>query len=505
MKTVLVTRRQSLRAAGGFSFGLPFLPSIVKNVAHGAEPRLRGARRFVAIMSEQGGVRGTNLYPPDRPADTVTEIFPGHAVRSGPLQAELQGSESVLSPLLRAPSSLLSPRLLSRLNVLRGFDIPFSIAHHTGGHLGNYARNDGNDGEGKQAQATPWPTIDNVLAWSSGFYQNLGGIRQRTVCTGDRGGYSWSYSNPAARTGTIQAVGSVQSPKDLFDAVIGDQKPAPGGPPVPTRPLIVDRVRESYLRLKNGDRRLSNEDRRRLDAHIARLDELERTVRVQSSPVALTCGSYPQASGQGLKETYQLRNSVVAMALLCGASRIATMSVTKPLVSYPGSWHQDTAHACAQPEAQNRLVASNRNLFDWVFLDLASKLDVEDSPGETVLDNSLVQWTIESGFPTHHSSGLSVITAGSAGGYFKTGLYVDYRRRVAAAAEWGKPDTYDFTGLTYNRWLATALQAMGLPRQAYERAGHPGYGQHLIGKAFQGRYVPSVVDTAHNAPPLITT
>ncbi len=504
MKTVLVTRRQTLRATGGLSLSLPFLPSLVNKVAYGAEPKFRGARRFVAIMSDHGGVRGDNLYPRDRANDTLGDIFPGHNVRSAPLQAESQGGDTVLSGVLRAPSSKLSPRLLSRMNVLRGFDIPFSIAHHTGGHLGNYARNDGNDGEGKTAQTTPWPTIDNVLGWSSDFYQNLAGVRQRVVVTGDRNGYSWNYSNPSARTGAIQQVNMIENPKALFDAAIGDQKPVASAPTQTTRPLIVDRVRESYLRLKNGNRRLSLEDRQRLDAHIARLDELERKVRVVST-TPLACGSFPQASGQGQKESLELRNSVVALALLCGASRIAAITVAKPLVSFPGSWHQDTAHAWSNPAAQERLVASNRNLFDWVFLDLISKLDVEDVPGETVLDNTLVQWTIESGFQTHHSTGMSVITAGSAGGYFKTGLYVDYRRRIAAAAEWGKPGDYDYTGLTYNRWLGTVLQAMGLPRQAYERAGHPGYGQHMIGKAFQGRYVQAAVDTAYNPPPLITT
>jgi len=125
---------------------------------------------------------------------------------------------------------------VSRLNVLRGFDIPFSIAHHTGGHLGNFARNDGNDAEGKQMQAHPWPTIDDVMAWSPRFYQQPAQVRQRVVVTGDRRDYSWTYSNPAARSGAIQPLQITEDPRALFDLVIGAQTPAPQMSSEPKRP-----------------------------------------------------------------------------------------------------------------------------------------------------------------------------------------------------------------------------------------------------------------------------
>ena len=83
------------------------------------------------------------------------------------------GSDTVLSPVLRAPSSALSAALVAKMNVLWGLDVPFYIAHNTGLHLGNYARNDGNGGDGKAVQAFPRPTIDQIMAWSPSFYSNL--------------------------------------------------------------------------------------------------------------------------------------------------------------------------------------------------------------------------------------------------------------------------------------------------------------------------------------------
>ena len=63
-----------------------------------------------------------------------------------------------------------------------------------------------------------------------------------------------------------------------------------------------------------------------------------------------------------------------------------------------------------------------------------------------------------------------MVTAGSAAGFLKTGNYVDYRRR-------GGPAWSSFnTGLLYNQWLGTALQAMGIPREEYEKNGERGYG-----------------------------
>lgn len=89
-------------------------------------------------------------------------------------------------------------------------------------------------------------------------------------------------------------------------------------------------------------------------------------------------------------------------------------------------------------------------------------------------DNSLLVWSQESGNRTHESQSIPLITFGSAGGFLATGQYVDYRNltRVFSTDEAERR----WPGLTWNQWLGTVLQAMGLQRQEYETGGVAGYG-----------------------------
>jgi hypothetical protein len=61
----------------------------------------------------------------------------------------------------------------------------------------------------------------------------------------------------------------------------------------------------------------------------------------------------------------------------------------------------------------------------------------------------------------------------------------------------------EYGGLTYNRWLATALQAMGLPPAEYERSGVRGYGNPFVAAEFSRAYHPGVLSTAGDPLPII--
>jgi hypothetical protein len=112
---------------------------------------------------------------------------------------------------------------------------------------------------------------------------------------------------------------------------------------------------------------------------------------------------------------------------------------------------------------------------------LAAKLDQLDAGnGQTVLDNSLLVWSQESGMETHASYGVPVVTFGGAAGSMNTGLYCDYRQNGQAAAAitpaqaaggMGSAalDGYvTYPGLLYDQWLATAIQLMGVPKSEFE-------------------------------------
>ena len=483
-QVVDVTRRQVLLGLGGATLALPILPSLIGR-AYAADPVFTRRPRLFWLTTDHGGAFEASMFPSTSLLTERSQLFADHPIAAGALRRTVDGSNAQVSPILRGDAAVLSEQLVAKMNVLYGLDVPFYIAHNTGLHLGNYARNDGNGDEGRAVQGSPRPTIDQILAWSPTFYPDLGNIRERAMIMGERP-VSWNYTDPMMRSPTIENVRGVESSLALFDKIFvppdsGTQRRAP----------IVDRVLESYRRLRNGNRRLSAADRQRLDDHIARVAELERKLSAGAS-----CGDVNRPGDDAGRHhgnttadagAYgSLFADVAATAFMCGTSGIAVLGYggTERFQAYGGDWHQEVAHQWQTPDRQALLVQSYQRIFSSVFLDLAAQLDVEEAPGMTYLDNSLLVWSQESGMETHGSISIPVVTFGSAAGFFKTGQLVDYRK-VGAPDSSSDPDAgnVQYMGVLYNQWLATVLQAMGLPPSEFERWGHKGYGVPYVSAA----------------------
>lgn len=482
-----VGRRHFLRGVGAFTLALPFMPSLLPRASAQASVR---KPRFIAMATQHGGIWGSNMYPADRTLTQLTDLYSDHDIRRGDLTLSTEGSRASLSPVLSASTSALTSALASKMNVIRGLDLPFYIGHHTGGHLGNFARNDGNGDSGKNVQGDPRPTIDQVMAFSPSFYPDLSATKERSIHVGGDGGFgiSWGYANPANQSGEIQPLPTAFSSRELFSSIF-----VPPDDETDQRVPVVDRVFASYQRLRNGTgsdaRRLSRADRQRLDDHMDRLAELQRKVGVRadcgdvSEPVEeVTKQSieYGSLDTSRMREVYQVFNDVIAAAMICGTSRIATLQSLETFSSYAGDWHQDVAHQADLPDGvRQKVIADAHQLFfEGVFVDLMNKLNYEEADGQTYLDNTLMMWTQESGMVTHDSISMPVITAGSAAGYFRTGNYVDYRNRdnLNMVGEGSEAHRDQRPGILYTGWLASVLQAMNVPPSEFERAGEKGYG-----------------------------
>ncbi len=476
-------RRMWLRGAGGFALAIPLLPSLLdqKEAKAGGNNR----KRFVAMGTNHGAIWQPNMYPVDGSL-TQTATYAGHQVRRGALALDVAGGVARLSPVLSASSSVLTSALAAKMNVLRGLDVTFYLAHHRGGHLGNYAENDGNGMDG-QATQEHIPTIDQLMAWSPSFYTDLSTILERALVIGGNG-MSANWSSPSTKTGEVQNISPENDSLALFNRIF-----VPEEDPTTVRPPIIDRVLEDYNRLKSSNRRLSAADRQRLDDHIDRLDELQRKINVQVScgdiepPTSSSIDEWGSSSygidPQAQVRFWQLHNDVIAAAFACDTCRIASMFATDIFSDYVGDWHQDVAHQAHFPDGEDQatISAAHQRFFEGVFLDLAAKLDAIQDVDGTVLDSTLIQWTQESGCATHDPIELPVVTAGSAGGFFTTGNYADYRNLSRPAAQPG-PDSAvsSHTGLVYNQWLGNVLQAMGLDPSEYESGGYGGYGKVVL-------------------------
>jgi hypothetical protein len=484
-RVIDVSRRQLLRGAAGFSLALPFLPSLAEKTAFAGDPVYARKPRLFWFGTDHGGAYETNMFPDPSVLTSTLDLFPDHKVASGPLTAKVDGNRSVLSPILSASSSVLTDRLVAKTNVLRGLDVPFYIGHNTGLHLGNYAQNDGNGNDGKEAQKSPRPTIDQLMAWSASFYPDVGGIRQRAMLMNSGRTLSWNWSDPSNKAGAIQNVRGVDSSRELFDAIF---IPADAGQP--KRPPIADRVLESYKALRDGNRRISSSDKQRLSDHVDRLAELERKLGATRST---SCGNVAKPTDDAGSHLaidpadaathWKLFIDVVVVAFTCGSSRIAVAGVggTDRFAAYHGDWHQEVAHQWQDPAKQQLLRDSYQRFFETVFLDAATKLDVEEAPGMTYLDNTLLVWSQESCMATHDSTSIPIVTMGSAAGFFKTGLFADYRKVNGASSRFEPmPGSVTWLGLLYNQWLANVLLAMRIPNGEFERWGHKGYGCPLL-------------------------
>jgi len=484
LKTRPATRRQFLRGAGGFTLALPFLPSLVDDAtakAATANPK----KRFVQYCTPHGGIWGKFMYPDDT---TLTDSmsYAGRTIKRGDLTAK----SGALSPVLTA--SALSPAIASKMNVIRGCDVPWYIAHHSGGHLGNFARNDGNGNEGKLWQGFPTPTIDQLMAWSPRFYDDLSTIKQRVMVVDARPSLSFNYSNPSntADPGPVQVVTGTYDAPALFKQIFVASGTATADPNAMMVP-VVDRVNADYQRLRNANTRLSSNDRQRLDDHMQRLSELQRRLNVHTScspsiPAVTTdtiklinSGSYLVDPTQQVK-LFQAFNDVIVAAFLCDTSRIAVLHIIEDFSNFVGDWHEDVAHQANNPDGVKHqiIMSAHQVMFEKMYIDLVNKLNVDDGTGKTYLDNSLVVWTQESGEYTHAGQGMPIITTGSAGGFLKTGSYIDYRNVspdwVYETGEAGNSIKI-YSGLLWQQWLGTALQAMGLKPADYEKNGLGGY------------------------------
>jgi hypothetical protein len=469
------------------------------------------------MTTQHGGVLGSNMFPGDAVASASQQLYPGHDMHHGALNLSLANGNASLSPVLTASSSLFTAQLASKMNVLRGIDVPFYLGHHTGGDLGNYAQNGQEDG----SKTNYRPTIDQVMAYSSSYYPDLSSIRARSMHIGTHPNHCWGYSNPTQQSGSIDAIPLSASSMALFNQIF---VPEETGGPEP-RPLVVDRVLESYSRLRSGAfgdaSRLGAKDRQRLDEHMDRLRDLETRLNAVAScgdvPVptndttGLDVGGYSENVAD-MRTFYQLYNDVIVAAFMCGTSRIAIINSGETWSPDWGGlccdWHDFIAHQAADPNnvdnAQSVLMEAKRTFFENVFLDLVSKLDVEEANGVTYLDNSFVYWTQEAGSTVHDPISLPIVAAGSAAGVFETGQYIDYRNRNSLAVAVDYLPEYGLLrpGITHSRFLATVLQASGLPPEEFERPGERGYGLPLVDNA--EAWPQAILDDASEMLPVLT-
>jgi hypothetical protein len=507
---VIGTRRMFLRSASGLALGIPFLPSLLPRSAKGGVGT--APKRFVAIQS-QSGQFVTDFYPAWTPAgyqlrdqmyggpraDGTTALnvtIPGTTAKWAPLSDFVAQDLSVVIP------SSLQP-YYSKMLLLRGLDYLQGTSHGTGQMLGNYA----NCASG-QAFADrglgQMPTIDQVLAYSSKFYESDPQTRSIVLATGSPG--SISDTNYGIAGGTIENIPAYLEPLYLWQDLFGDFMD-PGTPMEHPNRKLVSSVYDDYVKLR-AHPRMSTADRLTLEKHMAFLDDIETDL---ANGLGVGCAKPPEppffdmgypweevSSVADFEECTRLLVDIACAALRCDLTRIVTfqaqMAVTNasgtPQTSYHnsddvvGDWHDFAHDAVPEPGDHDHINALNRWVVTAVFQRFLEQLDTEEAEGDTYLDNSLVYWGSELSMD-HYVLSMPTILAGGAGGALNTGHYVDYSQMTYDYANDGTlPWGVLIPGVPHNRLMVTILQAMGLSPADYED-GMAGYGHREM---FDGPY-----------------
>jgi hypothetical protein len=472
-KRFLLSRRACLRGLG-VTMALPWLEAMSGKTAKAAGPK---PLRFVVVFAPHGM---------HMPAWTPKQT----------------GADYALTPILQPLAALKS-----ELNVISGLaNYPASIT--TKEFAGSHAR-----GTGALLTQSPLRftsskdiqngiSIDQVIANQLKSFTRLPSLELGVASGSSTGncedGYSCAYLHNISWSSPTTFMPKETSPRALwtrlFGGMAGLPPPSPSPAPTPgTRP--VDRptlYRKSVLDVIKGDAtrlngKLGSRDRAKLDEYLTSVGELQRRIidfdmgaggGGVTPPPAASCapGKMPEGNPASYQQHLELLSDLLAMALQCDLTRVATFMQEDPFNSrsfsflgVSGNHHNISHHGgdSAKQSAQQKINTFEVSQFAYL---LSRLQQATDADGQSVLSNSVVLFTSDFGDgDDHYHWDLPMIVAGRAGGRFTPGRHIAYPHRGS-----GGPSNKTDTPMA-NLFLSI-LQAFDLPVTTFGTDGTQPYG-----------------------------
>ena len=456
----MITRRRFLYGLGGAAVALPFLESVRWARRASAGPSTTPVYSMF-IRQGNGCQQGGYLDEPDR-------FWPSAL---GPLS-----KTSLTTTDANQAVSVLAD-YADKLTLVRGthFAFPGAGCGHSGG-LNQVLTAANITGSGNTSLAT-----GESVDWFLGQRVNPQGVEPLTLMSGPQQAYiahGLSYSGPA------QLRGARNNPFAVYTELMG----LSGSPEyvqqiAMRRRSVNDLVRtEMQELLAMPD--LSQTDRQRLDMHFQSIRDLE---------VAMTC-TLPDNEVQAMQQIGDMfeANSVrvqvadyllelAALAFACDATRVGTIQLgegndqTQFVVDgvLQNTYHR-ISHRIDSDGSQGTPIPNADVLHHKIDIIMAGivkrfldKLSAYPGPsGGTLLDDSVVLWTNDlANGPPHSYDNIPQVLIGGAGGFLKTGQYIDAR------------------GVTHNQLLNTIINAVGVRKSDgsyYDSFGDPSLSPGVI-------------------------
>lgn len=219
------------------------------------------------------------------------------------------------------------------------------------------------------------------------------------------------------------------------------------------RKSVLETVRQQFDALQP---RLSVEDRDKLEQHLTLVRDVERRLDILPGD-GTSCGipEEPPVLGEDneddMPQIADLQADMIAMAFACDATRVATLQLSSAInaIRFPWLMSNGEGHTLSHAGTSNTTAWAERtDRFRWYaerIVRIMDRLAQIPEGGGSVLDNTLIVWGNEvSKGNLHTHDNIPFLMIGSAGGYFKTGRYLEYA---------GEP---------HNKLLVSILHAMGV-------------------------------------------
>lgn len=446
-------RRAFLRGVGGVTLALPLLEYTHGKVWAADDTTLRFVTVFAhgGTISNQAGNKN-NEYGVQARHDGQGNVY-GDSHHGLDWWRPLDLSESLVLGPIHEP---LEP-WRSKLLVVEGVDNLAAVAqdpYGRGDHgISNVTALTAADieivveGE-EEYQLALGPSIDQVIAERLAARQPVPFDRIHLMVAGHQ------YGTPYFRTASQRVYGEVSPAAawlSLFEGVDPDPEPDPEYLLLQARRgSVLDDLLGQYERFKGT---VSARDLQAIEAHLDHLRALEQEIGnfVACTPPPTTeieCDGYGGCSGEATPEvTGPLLADMVVAAIRCGLTNVANLEIADILTPWTeaglqvnsefgighslGHYAMDVGSGGLYAAQMDAWLAEMRDNQRWRIGLMGRILEGLDDPtfmegDRTILDNSLVYYTSEFRGANHIASNTMVLLAGSAGGYFQTGRFVDY-------------------------------------------------------------------------------
>jgi uncharacterized protein DUF1552 len=414
---------------------------------------------FDARAQDAVGAGPKRLILVYNPNGTIPEAFwPG---------ADATETEFTLGPILE-PLADFKDRML----ILRGLDLSVAEASNLPG--GPHQRGIGGLYTGSELQTGTMADGDGSLAgWANGTsidQEVVHRLNPPTLLPSLELGVRATAADVMARisySGPGSPVPPMNDPREVFQRLnsgfVNDLSGPEQSAAREQRRLVMAAVQAQYSALSP---RISIVDRQKLERHADFLNGIVRRLDYGIRPgPACNAPTEPAALGVedavDMPEITRLQLDLLALALACDLTRVASVQFSTAINAIGFPWLNSTAeghnlsHRGPSDVAARDQLTQRASWYAGQIAYLARQLAAVTEGDRTVLDNTVIVWGNELSLGNSHShSEIPFMLLGSAGGYFRTGRYLQ------------------FGSQPHNRLLTAVLQSMGVEATSH---GYPDF------------------------------